>query len=141
MKTFSLSLGKRRNCVSLCLILLLSYNKHITYEILKADIEKLLVEEKCYLDPMITQDSLVCSLGSNKQVIIKVFKDLYNTGFKDHITGLRMQEAFVLMKDSLLTLEKIAERSGFGSSRTFYRLFIRQYNMTPSMYRKKILSI
>ncbi len=42
------------------------YSKHINYEILKSNIQKMLVEEKCYLNPMITRDILVHSLGTNK---------------------------------------------------------------------------
>ena len=52
------------------------------------------------------------------------------------LTRMRLRYACDLLENTDKKLEVIAEESGFGSSRTFFRQFKSEYNMTPNVYRQ-----
>ncbi|HSI84361.1 MAG: helix-turn-helix domain-containing protein [Candidatus Methylacidiphilales bacterium] len=61
------------------------------------------------------------------------------------IRGISPQEAFTevqlkrvkwLMRDSAITLERIAESTGFGSASAFSRAFSKEFGVPPNTYRK-----
>lgn len=61
--------------------------------------------------------------------------------FTDYINNLRLAYALELLSDSGNdTIELIAEKAGFGSSRTLYRLFRERYEMSPSDYKRIVLN-
>ncbi|MFC4672571.1 helix-turn-helix domain-containing protein [Dysgonomonas termitidis] len=49
---------------------------------------------------------------------------------------LRLKESVILLEQSDLTIEEIAEKVGFGTVRTFQRQFMAMYNTSPTDYRK-----
>lgn len=52
------------------------------------------------------------------------------------LTRMRLRYACDLLENTDKKLEVIAEESGFGSSRTFFRQFKSEYDMTPNVYRQ-----
>ena len=64
----------------------------------------------------------------------------YQKAAGESITGLltrmRLKHACDLLENTDKKLEVIAEESGFGSSRTFFRQFKSEYEMTPNVYRQ-----
>ncbi|MBO7661443.1 MAG: helix-turn-helix transcriptional regulator, partial [Bacteroidaceae bacterium] len=53
----------------------------------------------------------------------------------DALLDYRLHHACELLENTDYILEVVAEESGFGSSRTFYRQFRNPYNLTPNAYR------
>ena len=53
----------------------------------------------------------------------------------DTLLHYRLRHACELLENTDYILEVVAEESGFGSSRTFYRQFRNAYNLTPNAYR------
>jgi transcriptional regulator GlxA family with amidase domain len=51
---------------------------------------------------------------------------------------MRLSYASKLLETTNKKLEVVAEESGFGSSRTFYRQFKAEYDMTPNVYRNLV---
>lgn len=51
-------------------------------------------------------------------------------------TKFTMEKAGELLLDSDLTVAEIMERIGFSNRTQFYRLFQKNYGMTPREYRK-----
>lgn len=94
-------------------------------------------DEKLYLNPDITRDDVISILNVKRADFIQAVKEATGMSFTDYINGIRMEEALCLLEsDEEISMKVVAERSGFGSSRTFYRQFNDRYNMSPSEYKK-----
>lgn len=56
--------------------------------------------------------------------------------FGEYLLQLRMQKAGVLLCTTTLEVKKVGEMCGYFSESTFFRVFKKYYNKTPSQYRK-----
>lgn len=70
------------------------------------------------------------------QYLSGLFKKSLNKNFSSYITGLRLENAFSLMKNPKLTLTEIAMRSGFTNYLALARAFQKYENQTPGEYRR-----
>ena len=68
----------------------------------------------------------------------KFFKKQTGMNLHAYINSVRVKEAKRLLSQSNITLEEICEKAGFGSYRTFMRVFHQLTNMPPSEYKKLI---
>lgn len=68
-----------------------------------------------------------------------IFSLRIGMNFCDYINGLRLSDAVDLLKNKSFSITEVAERSGFSTIRTFNRAFLKQYGVSPSLYRKKLL--
>ncbi len=59
------------------------------------------------------------------------------TTFSDLIGEIRVYNACKLLKTTKLSIEEVAENTGFKSNETFYRTFKKIRRMTPNEYRKR----
>lgn len=66
-----------------------------------------------------------------------LFHSCFAMNFKDFLNIYRFEYACELMKKSEKSLTEIAMESGFGSIRTFNRIFLKCSGMRPSEFRKK----
>jgi AraC-like DNA-binding protein len=64
------------------------------------------------------------------------FKKIFNTTIYEYLRQLRTERAIELMKEEL-TLEQIAERVGYKSTRGFSQAFVKCTGVTPSEWRKQ----
>lgn len=71
----------------------------------------------------------IASLSPNHLSLL--FKNNYGISCTQLIMKLRMQYATKLLKNASLSIEKIAEESGFSSTSYFIRMFREKYGMTP----------
>lgn len=81
------------------------------------------------------------NLHISRSSVSHIFSARLGIHFCDYINALRLADAVDLLKNGNYSMTEIAERTGFPTIRTFNRAFSRQYGMTPSDYRKKVLSI
>ena len=65
-----------------------------------------------------------------------VFKETLGIPPHQYYTGLRIENACRLLKDTDLKINEIAEYSGYSDSFYFTQAFRKQKGMTPSCYRK-----
>ena len=94
-------------------------------------------EKKLYLDPDITREVVATELCTNKLYLSNAIKEIHSKTFGEYINGLRLEYAKdMLMTDFDIKIEAVALMSGFSSVRTFYRLFQKAYNLTPTEFRK-----
>lgn len=89
-----------------------------------------------YAEPLSRQD-IAQAIGYNESYISHIFSDVLHTTLTDYITSLRMQDARRLLTDTRLTVSQIALSLGFGSIRSFNRIFMKQTGMSPTAYRTK----
>ena len=102
----------------------------------------LLLEAECiqplaFLDPQLTRNKLAASLGTNSTYLSRYFAQK-GTNFNEYINGLRLDYACRLIKESNeknIVLNKIALGSGFANYRTFSRLFVGRFGVSPADWR------
>lgn len=108
--------------------------------IVKDRLEKLMVEQKPYLDAQLTLDKLSSLLSVSRHFLSQMLNDNMNMGYKDLINRHRIEEACSLIeKRPHFNLDAIAYEVGFNSKSTFYTLFKKLKGVTPSQYRAQIL--
>lgn len=97
------------------------------------------VDKEFYLDINLTRESVSALIGFNHTWVTEVIKLKTNKTFPQFISGLRIMKACKLLEDDAdtLTLEMVAERSGFVSRATFYKAFRETMGMTPAQYRAR----
>lgn len=87
-----------------------------------------------YTDPL-TRQEIARATGYHESYISHIFSDVLHTTLTDYITTLRIDDARRLLTDTRLTVSQIALSLGFGSIRTFNRVFLQQTGKTPTAYR------
>ena len=85
----------------------------------------------------ISRQDIAHATGYNESYISHIFSDVLRTTLTDYITALRIQDAKALLRDTHTTVSQIALSLGFGSIRTFNRIFLKETAMTPTQYRTK----
>ena len=81
--------------------------------------------------------NLVEGTGFSKHRISELLNNELGKSFYDVINEYRVNEAIKLLdegKHKDYTLEHIAEKSGFNSKATFYRIFKKNTGKTPNKY-------
>lgn len=58
--------------------------------------------------------------------------------FQNHVINTKMEAACVLLADPRILVEEVARLVGYASYLTFYNVFKRNMNMTPSEYRSRL---
>ncbi|MEL6811615.1 MAG: helix-turn-helix domain-containing protein [Bacteroidota bacterium] len=103
-------------------------------------LEHFLVEERNFMNPGITLETTANALGISKGHLSRVINNELNIGFKEHLNGLRVEEAKSYLLDpdfSNYTLVAIGLEAGFNSKSAFNAAFKKATGMTPSEFKKK----
>lgn len=74
----------------------------------------------------------------NPSYFSRIFSEHYGITLTDFIQNSRFERAVELLLDKTLSTDEIAINSGFGSKRTFYKIFREKTGMTPGEYREKM---
>ncbi len=83
----------------------------------------------------ISLDNCADHIGTNPFFLSKTFKQVTGKNFIDYLTGLRMDRAKELLRESGLKINDVAEQVGYQHS-YFNRIFKKLEGMTPSRYRE-----
>ena len=100
-------------------------------------------EKKPYLDPELTLSSLAKDLTISRSQLSQLINDGAGQNFYDFINKYRVEEVKKLMVDPKMAnfnLLGIALEAGFKSKSTFNLIFKRFTGITPTEYRKNLLS-
>ena len=106
-----------------------------------ARLEKLMTEEKVYIDSQLNEKLMAEKLGVQTYYLSKIMNDHLKCSFKEYINRARIQETQRLLENENsndLTLFAIAVDSGFSSESVFYSNFKKFVGMTPNQYKKKV---
>jgi AraC-like DNA-binding protein len=74
--------------------------------------------------------------GLTRNDLCLFFRDYYKTSPMQYVISLRLSLAKELLQNSRLSLEMIAEQSGFSDQYYFSRCFKKHIGITPGQYRK-----
>lgn len=108
-----------------------------SYQILKAKFDEMMHNDKAFLDPDLSIDSLSKKLESNRTYISKIVNVQYKTDFRNYINILRINHAKSLIsEDPDASMEYIALKSGFKTLSQFSRKFKEIDGDTPRHWEK-----
>jgi AraC-like DNA-binding protein len=99
-----------------------------------------IINNKLYLDPLLSMESLASDLGMSKSYFSKLINSYSTYNFSDFINSLRIEQAkkFLSNNDfSEYTIVAIGLECGFNSKSTFYSAFKKFTSETPSSFRDK----
>jgi YesN/AraC family two-component response regulator len=102
-------------------------------------LERLMEEDKLFLNSDLTLDKLAKHLDSNRSYISQVINDNYKQNVSNFLNHYRIKEACYLLSDpknQVKTIEGIAQEVGFNSITTFNRCFKKHTGVNPSFYIK-----
>ncbi len=96
---------------------------------------------KRYVDTHFTQPlrlkDLAQKAGLSQPAFLKGFKRAAGQGFSPYLQSLRLEEAKRLLRASPLSVERVAQESGFNSASYFVQAFKRSTGQTPGAFRDK----
>ena len=96
---------------------------------------KKLVQEQ-YSDPTLSLASVAEALGIHPNCLSKLFKTSINLNFIDYLRSYRVQRSRELLERGL-SVNAVAEQTGFSSPQSFIRVFKASVGCTPGQYRKQ----
>ena len=88
-----------------------------------------------FSDSALCLTSVADHMDASIYAISRAFKECTGVGFKDYVTGKRLQYACTLLQTTDHTIFEIAEECGFENSTYFTTVFRREFGTPPSKYR------
>lgn len=79
-------------------------------------------------------DILAARFGYTKEYISRWFSASFGVGFCDYLAALRLKNALILLNEGGHSITDCAMESGFGSMRSFYRVFKKELGCSPREY-------
>lgn len=87
-----------------------------------------------YKQPL-TRREIAKAVGYNESYISHIFTKMFKTTLLDYINSLRIYDACEMLMQTEKTVSVIARELGFGSIRSFNRVFLKETGCTPREYR------
>jgi len=114
-------------------------NKKIATETaapLIAELEQFMQAQRLYLDANLVMPKLAKMLGWPTPKLSQLLNDNLNLSFNDFVNGYRIAHAkTLLLGDTAMKMDDLAENSGFNSLSTFYAAFKKHTQLTPAKYK------
>lgn len=111
---------------------------------LKVKVERLMEEDKLFMDPELRLDKLAGLLHVSRHHTSQVINENFDMSFNDYINAHRIAEAKKRLcsgfKDSTETMSDIAYACGFNNRASFYRAFKKFTQLTPKEFLQKVHS-
>lgn len=110
-------------------------------EIIKQRIQTFFYDEKIYTNPNLKIKEAASKMGVSDKILSEYLANEVDTNFKDFINTLRINEFKSLLQDQnskQYSLVGLAEKAGFKSKATFYRVFKNKEQITPNEYLKSL---
>lgn len=107
---------------------------HREYESMLRKVLQYLSEE--YLND-ISLKSCAEALGFNSSYLSSQFKRKTGVTFHQYLSNIRLNKAEWLLANSAVPISLVPEQVGFSSVKTFYRVFLEKYGVSPGRYRKE----
>lgn len=99
-------------------------------------LKKYMMDERPFLNPALQRKDIAQYLQINERVLASLIRETFDQSVLEYITSYRLEYAcHLLSANESLPLKDIAQQCGFGTLRTFQRLFHDRYGMPPSQYR------
>lgn len=103
-------------------------------EDLVAGLHKVFEEDKVFLQPDIHIDDVARMLMTNRTYITRLMRQEYGLSFIEYVNVARVQYSQQLLYTYDLTLDEVAEKSGFLSASNYCRVFKRIVGSSPNIW-------
>jgi len=90
----------------------------------------------CIRDENFSLDDVVSKLFISPNYLRQIFKQHTGESFVKYLTRIRMEKAALLLKDTTLKIQYIAEQVGYSNQRYFAICFKKYYKLTPTDYKE-----
>jgi AraC family transcriptional regulator of adaptative response / methylphosphotriester-DNA alkyltransferase methyltransferase len=80
-------------------------------------------------------DLIARRVASSRRQLQRVYAEIGNTTFREHLTDVRMRRAADLLRSGGLTVREVANRVGYRQPAQFAKAFRRSQGVAPSGYR------
>jgi AraC-like DNA-binding protein len=100
-------------------------------------LNELMINEKVFLNPQITQQEIARRLNTNTAYLSRLINDNLSSNFSNYVNGYRIEEAKKLLmsnKENNLSFEGIGQVVGFNSKSAFNYAFKKATGKTPTQY-------
>lgn len=91
-----------------------------------------------HLGERVTIEELSRKFHINATTLKEAFKAEYGMSIAAHTREHRMEKAYLLLRESSMTVSEIAKSVGFESQSRFSSAFAEKYGTSPSEYRRKM---
>lgn len=103
------------------------------------ELEKIMTNEKLYLDPELNIGNLANQLGIHSHQLSKIINTELNKNFFEFVNEFRVEEFKRLVtnpENKNISILGLALDAGFNSKATFNRIFKNATGLTPSLFRE-----
>ncbi len=107
------------------------------------ELDRLIEEEKIYTDTELNEKRLAEAMNIPSYILSNLLNEHKGKSFSTFINELRIEESIRILSDPKnhsLTLFAVALDSGFKSESVFYPNFKKYTGLTPSQFKKKVIS-
>lgn len=91
-----------------------------------------------YSDPDIYADSIAEKYNITRNYVYSLVREETGKSLGEYIENLRMVKATDLLKDTEMSVAEISIACGYNSTNTFYKVFKKNFNVSPSTYRNQV---
>lgn len=85
----------------------------------------------------VSLQKMAFELGVSTSVLSRVFSGTFHRNFNRYLNEIRLDYACALLEYTNQSITEICLESGFGSQRTFNRVFREYYRVAPKVYREQ----
>lgn len=112
------------------------------YRMEKGDEREISVKTRQYIqmhfsNPQMSLSYVAEAMSISPSYLTKLYKEKYDTSVVSDITRFRLEKAKELLTNSKLSINEIAERTGFSNSNVFIKVYKKYEGVTPGEYRKQ----
>ncbi|UVD80228.1 AraC family transcriptional regulator [Myroides albus] len=102
----------------------------------RSKVEKVLVEDKMFLESDFSIERLEEETGVSKHHLSQLFTLKYNSNFKPYLNKLRISYAIEIIANTKedINISELGEQCGFNSRTSFFRSFKKNTGVSPSDY-------
>ncbi len=95
-----------------------------------------LMNENQFTNPELTIEGVCAQCNISYSTLNRHINEQLSMTSFEYLTALRLDYACKLLRSTNDTIDLIAQKSGFHSTRTFQRQFKEKYNLSPTQFRK-----
>jgi len=111
-------------------------------ETLLAALKQVMGEQQLYLNPNLSLAQLAKKVGNQQTTVSQVINERLDKSFNLYVNEHRIEHAkHLLVNETHLNMDLVAERSGFNSNSTFFAAFKKITRQTPANYRAAFGSV
>ncbi len=130
-----------RTCALFQSVMLLLARRYKAQRVANANwlLNKAVAYLKLHLGEHITTAQVGRFVGMSESSLLRAFKSTFGIGPAEYIVDLRVRYAVQLLHNTSLTVEDIAEQSGFSDSSHLWKTLKRKLNASPKNIRQGVI--